>query len=453
MNEQRLLLINPYIHDFSAYDFWMKPLGLLYLASILNDAGYNISFIDCVDRFAPETEGVRTKDFPKAKADGRGKLFREEIRKPSILDHIPKTFSRYGMPVESFRARLTGLPRLDAVLVTSYMTYWYTGVQETIREIRKVFPNTPVILGGIYATLMPKHARQLSGADFVVTGESENQVIDAVEKATALRAQIRKTYQSLDDYPLPMYSLLSDAGSLPILTSRGCPFCCLYCASGLLMPSFRRRNPHKVVDEIEHHYNRFGTRHFAFYDDALLVDKENHFQIILSEIIRRNVKVSFHMPNAIHGRYIDEEIARLMHEAGCKTIRIGLESSDKNRQDESGNKISSDEFLRAVTNLDMAGYDRKDIEVYIMMGLPQQDAGEVQNSIRFVHNAGCTVRLVSFTPIPGTDYWNEAIAIKPSIAEDPILHNNSIYPLNGTSMEWKDFSAIKEMTRKLNAVL
>jgi radical SAM superfamily enzyme YgiQ (UPF0313 family) len=453
MARQRLLLVNPYIHDFSAYDFWMKPLGLLYLASILNETGCEITFIDCIDRFSSAADGVKTKDFPKAKADGRGKLLRTEIPKPSILSDIPKVFSRYGIPIELFRSKLALAQKPDAILVTSYMTYWYTGVQETIREIKAVFPDAPVILGGIYATLMPEHASKYSGADFVVTGESENKVIDAIAAAASRPLSVEKTYQSLDDYPLPMFSLLSNTDSLPILTSRGCPFSCRYCASGVIMPGFRRRNPYKVVDEIEFHHRSFKTTHFAFYDDALLVDAEYNFKIMLGEVIRRNIAVSFHMPNAIHGRYVDAEAAELMFQSGCKTIRIGLETSDEGRQYESGGKITSDDFLRAIKNFEAAGYRRKDIEVYVMMGLPGQGMGEVRDSTKFVHDAGSMIRLVSFTPIPGTAYWNESVFLKRSLADEPLLHNNSIYPLSGTEMEWEDYSKLKEMVRDMNAAL
>lgn len=453
MAGKNLLLVNPYIHDFSAYDFWMKPLGLLYLASVLNDAGYKITFIDCIDRFTPEKTGIRTKDFPKKKPDGRGKLLREEILKPRILDYVPKKFSRYGISIESFRNQLACIQNMDAVLVTSYMTYWHTGVQETIREIRNYFPKTPIILGGIYATLMPEHARIFSGADYIATGEGENRILDILEKVTSQKAVINKEYKSLDDFPKPMFSLLSDTSSLPILTTRGCPFKCRYCASGMIMPSFRRRNPFKVVDEIEFDYKNYGTTNFAFYDDALLVNSKEHFSIIMNEVMRREIKVSFHMPNAIHGKYIDEETAELMFQGGCKTIRMGLETSDEIRQKESGGKISSEEFLNAVNNLQKAGYRKKDIGVYVMMGLPYQKFEEVRNSIIFVNKAGCTIRLVSFTPIPGTEYWRDSITLKPEIAEDPLLQNNSIFPLSGTTMDWDDFLLIKQMVRELNAGL
>ncbi len=450
---QRVLLINPWIHDFAAYDFWMKPLGLLYLASVLNDAGCQIDYIDCLDRFNPALDEIRTGGFSKAKPDGRGKLLRTQIPKPPALDAIPRKFSRYGITPEIFHYELSSMEKPDAILVTSFMTYWYVGVQETIRELRNVFPDVPVMLGGVYATLLPEHSAQKSGADVVITGESENKIISAVESVTNRPLPNRENYPSIDDYPFPMFSLLRNTQSLPLLTSRGCPFRCGYCASWKIMPGFRRRSPLKVVDEIELHHRDLGTEHFAFYDDALLIDKKEHFHLILKEIIRRGIKVSFHMPNAVHGREIDAITAELMFRAGCRTVRIGFETSNEKRQTDSGGKITSQDLLEAVVNLEKAGYARKDIEVYVMMGLPGQGTREVEDSMRFVNGAGCTVRLVSYTPIPGTPYWQQAVEQIPPLAEEPLLQNNSIFPLRGTAAEWEEFSGLKDMARDINHTL
>lgn len=449
----RVLLVNPWIHDFSAYDFWMRPLGLLYLAAVVRDAGCEVDFIDCVDRSHPGLKDIRTPDFPKSRMDGRGKLLCTEIPSPPVIEDVPKRFKRYGITPEMFHADLESIERPEAVIVTSHMTYWYTGVRETIREIRKALSGVPVLLGGTYASLLPEHARENSGADRIITGESENKIVAAVENAAGRPARKDAAYRTIDDYPLPAFDLLHERRSLPVLTSRGCPFRCGYCASYRIMPGFRRRDPKKVADEIELHHEKFGTQHFAFYDDALLIDKVEHFHVILREIIRRGKPVSFHMPNAIHGREVDSITAELMFNAGCKTVRIGFETSNKERQESSGGKITSKDLLDAAENLERAGYKRKDIDVYVMMGLPGQKASEVEESMRFVHDAGCTVRPVSYTPIPGTPCWEKAVDAKPSLAGEPLLHNNSIFPLQGADMNAEEFAALKDMARDLNLAL
>jgi hypothetical protein len=130
-DKPHILLINPWIHDFAAYDFWAKPIGLLYLASILRDHGYKVSYIDCLDRFHP----AAPKSDPHAR-DGRGPFFKTRIAKPKALKNIPRNYSRYGIPEKWFRKDLESLKKPVLLLVTSLMTYWYPGVQETIRIIR-----------------------------------------------------------------------------------------------------------------------------------------------------------------------------------------------------------------------------------------------------------------------------------------------------------------------------
>jgi hypothetical protein len=84
-----ILLINPWIHDFAAYDFWAKPMGLLTVASLLRHHGIHVSYIDCLDRFhphAPKTDpGVRY---------GRGPYLKTRIPKPTGLHDVPRYFSR-----------------------------------------------------------------------------------------------------------------------------------------------------------------------------------------------------------------------------------------------------------------------------------------------------------------------------------------------------------------------
>ena len=170
MRQPRLLLINPWIYDFAAYDLWAKPLGLLYLAAILRRNGFTVDFIDCLSTRHSETSGGLKSERGKRRKFGTGNFLRTPIPKPAGLKDIPRTYSRYGIIPEEFKAGLKAIDRPDAVLVTSLMTYWYPGVFEAIRLAKEIFPGVPVILGGIYATLCTDYARERSGADYVLSG-------------------------------------------------------------------------------------------------------------------------------------------------------------------------------------------------------------------------------------------------------------------------------------------
>ena len=104
---------------------------------------------------------------------GTGRYPKEILPTPPPLQDIPRRYGRYGISPAGVPGATGPAARPDAILVTSLMTYWYPGVVEAIRLARQRFPGTPVILGGIYATLCPDHARRHSGADLVVTGPGE----------------------------------------------------------------------------------------------------------------------------------------------------------------------------------------------------------------------------------------------------------------------------------------
>lgn len=110
----RVLLVNPWICDFAAYDFWAKPLGLLSLAAFLKKSGLAVSFIDCLDRFHPRA----SKTDPCAR-NGRGPYLKTPIPRPRGLEDVPRTYSRYGVLPEWLREDLLNMARPDLILVTS----------------------------------------------------------------------------------------------------------------------------------------------------------------------------------------------------------------------------------------------------------------------------------------------------------------------------------------------
>ena len=169
--KKKILLINPWIYDFAAYDLWINPIGLLYIASILRRNGYEIQFLDCLN-YPPELRyGSHRKKQTKRQA-GHGKFPREMIPKPHPLLGIPRNYSRYGITPETLLNELKKRPEPDLVFITSMMTYWYPGILDAIHLVKSLMPHVPVVLGGNYVTLCREHASSL-GADVIVTGEGE----------------------------------------------------------------------------------------------------------------------------------------------------------------------------------------------------------------------------------------------------------------------------------------
>jgi radical SAM superfamily enzyme YgiQ (UPF0313 family) len=239
----------------------------------------------------------------------------------------------------------------------------------------------------------------------------------------------------------------------PVLTGRGCPYRCTYCASHLLHDGFIQRDPLDVTKEIGE-LHALGVRDYAFYDDALLLRSDSQIKVILKDIIRRGIEARFHCPNGLHARFIDNEIARLMKQSGFKTLRLSLETSQPERQYLTGGKVTSQDLTHAVTTLRKNGFEKEDIGVYLMYGLPGQDLQEVNEGVEFLKSLRVRIQLTEFSPIPGTRCWKELLdkgVIRDSI--DPLLTNNTIFSFLYSGYDPGEVEKLKLAVREYNCRL
>jgi radical SAM superfamily enzyme YgiQ (UPF0313 family) len=441
-NAPHILLVNPWIHDFAAYDFWAKPLGLLLLGGILREHGARISYLDCLNRFHPLSA---TGSGPSSRC-GRGPYRKTNIAKPPGLESIPRNYCRYGIPPDWFLADLKKLGTPDVVLVTSLMTYWYPGVREAIETVKSVFPYVPVVLGGIYATLCADHAKRTSGADEIVTGAGEKALFPLFSRLLGWSPEPAVDLEELDALPYPVLDLEHHLAHVPILTSLGCPFQCTYCASHFLQPRMLRRNPHLVAEEIRYWHDRYEVSDFAFYDDALLIDSDQQIAPLLERVIELNLQVRFHTPNALHIREITRPLAKMMRQAGFHTLRLGLETTAFRSRSEMDRKVTEREFSRAVRDLLAAGFDPDQLGAYLLAGLPGQEVEEIENSIGVVKQAGIKPVIAHYTPIPHTPLWEAAVASsRYDLETDPIFTNNAIFPCRSEAFSWEMLTRLKKM--------
>jgi hypothetical protein len=430
-----LLLINPWIYDFAAYDFFARPLGLLYLAGLLEARGYGVNFLDCLG--APH---ARPGPF------GTGRYPKEIIPPPPALEGITRRYGRYGINEAAFRERLAQVPAPAAILVTSLMTYWYPGVAAAIRLVREHFPDVPVILGGIYATLCPEHARKHSGADHVVAGPGEGAILSILEEISGWSppGPNFSDHDALDSLPYPALNLLDHPSYIPILTSRGCPLDCAYCASRQLQPTYQRRDPLAAAAELIYWQDRLGLSDAAFCDDALLLAAPDHLLVILAELERSGRTFRFHTPNGLHARLITREVASWLKRANFATLRLGVETTALGaaRLDA---KLGAGELEAALAYLRETGFGPEAMGVYLLIGLPDQEEAEVEASIRRVKELGATPILAQYSPIPGTALWPRAVATsRYHLTADPLFHNNSLFPC-WPQFSWDRYTRLKRL--------
>jgi len=396
---KKVLLVNPWIYDFSAYDFGIKPVGLLRIGQFLREKGAKVNLVDCM-------EGCSThKD-----EYGFSKIKKEKIEKPGMLKDIERPYFRYGITIPEFFKKISAISEIDEIYITSGMTYWYPGVHLAIRLLKERFNKTPVTLGGIYATICHKHARLTSNADIIWRGDF-----------------LDKEYSCQSGF-YPAYDLLADKEILPIQLTTGCPFRCTYCASRMFGTKFKMKDPVNLFEEVMHYNKTFGTKSFVFYDDALLYRNSKGIKRFLRLIIASGAQFTFHTPNGLHARFIDEELAELFKKTNFRDLRISLETSDEGVQQFTGGKVNNNDLKLALRNLREAGFAKKDLGVYILMGASYINMENTMDDIIFINSLGAKAILASYSPIPGTlDY---KILVKNKIIKDnidPLWHNKTIF--------------------------
>jgi radical SAM superfamily enzyme YgiQ (UPF0313 family) len=427
--KSRLILINPWIYDFAAYDLWAKPLGLLYVASQLRTMGFEVHLIDCLDVYNPHMEQMGYANKPRRRQYGTGKFWKRQVPPPQHLSTIQRPYSRYGIDPYIFVTELKKVRRPAAVLITSLMTYWYPGVFEAIRLVRSIHPHVPVILGGIYATLCYEHARNHSNATMVISRSSQLQPTGVEQILNEIIPDFPFEEKREPFSPYPAFDLLTKIDYVCLLSSSGCPFRCPYCATPFLCAGFVKREPLELVEEVIFWHKNHGVQDFAFYDDALLVDAANHIAVFLEEVVKHNLGIRFHCPNGLHIAYVDKDIASLLYKAGFTMIRLGLETSDPNLNRALGGKFSEGEFEQTVAHLKKVGFASHQIGAYVLMGLPGQTYNQVAETIRYVGKVGAMPYLSEYSPIPHTELWKQAVRVsRYDLESEPLFHNNTIIP-------------------------
>ena len=426
----KILLLNPPIYDFAAYDFWVKPYGLLSIAGYLRGKA-DFELFDYLDRLHPfmaKQKQLQSDEW------GRGRFYCEQIPNPPALSHIPRYYRRFALPRNMFQRFLTKQQPCDFVFIQTMMTYWYQGVREVIKDIRKAWPKVKIILGGNYVTLCSNHAQNL-GADFLVQGTNLQPLWEYLDISPDLKQPA--LWEAYDKLSVGVLKL-----------SDGCPFNCTYCSVPKVYRKFKARSSKRSLAELELLAKR-GVENIAFYDDALVFQAEKVLMPFLEEVLKRDIKVNLHSPNALNARFITPELAKLMVKAGFKTFYLGLESASLQWQQRTGSKVSPNELAQAVEHLTAAGAAPTNITAYQILGHPHTGIQELEDSMYFANSLGVRGMLADFSPIPGTP--DGEFCRKWVDMDEPLFHNKTAFPI--ILWGFDEVNRLKDLQRQLNRSL
>ncbi len=420
-------------------------LGLYYLAAaVRRHSNVEIYWLDALDRFQ---EGMEIH----GRADGRGKYQREFLQKPPLYQSVPRNYCRYGIPVELFQEKITAWPDMDVILVTSLMTYWLEGLQFTLKLLKQRFPRAKIVLGGVLPSLAPNEARSAVPVDLYVQGYGEMAVLHFLSNLGA-SVSVGEDFSAPVDFPFPALDLAGTQEYVPLLTARGCPLHCHYCASRLLNPIFSERRPDDILAEIEQRRQDFHSSHFIIFDDALLINKKKRFLPVFSRLARNGkTRLRFHTPNGLHAREIDPEIAAVMHAAGFSTLRLSFESLSADILRRSDGKVKKKQMEDAVSNLERAGYHRGQLGAYLLFGYPGQTIRDMEISLAFIRDLGLVPHLAVFSPVPGTaDFFTlqqRGVLTKPL---DLLQTNKTYFLYQKSGFSGEEILRVKEMATAIS---
>ncbi len=268
----------------------------------------------------------------------------------------------------------------------------------------------PVILGGLHATLAPEEARQ--HVDALVIGEGEvvwPEVLKDLESGTLKPVYDARARGPFDfaQSPMPRFDLL-DPDRYPrftVQTQRGCPLACEFCAASMrLSPLFRTKPVERVIAELHELRQLFNKPFIEFADDNTFADKRHG-----RELMKAMAKEDFHWFTETDVSVADdEELLKMMRDAGCRQVLIGFESPNFGVLDGVEKKSNwkarrTDRYLHAVETIQKHGIT---VNGCFIMGMDGDGPESFENVFRFVETSGLyDVQITYLTPFPGTPLW------------------------------------------------
>lgn len=334
---------------------------------------------------------------------------------PIGLGYIAAVLKQDGHNVRIMDAAAYSLKKIERLIQDANpqivgLTCWTVERGQTFKVaklIKESVPRAKIIVGGQHATAFPEHMFKLAHADVVVLGEGERTISELVrcieegrdisdvkgivyqKEREAIYTAPRELIEDLDKVPFPMYDdfELNKYGGLPerktlttaIVSSRGCPYNCIFCSSAVFWKKrWRPRSSENVLAEVEWLYEDYNVRSFIFFDDFFFLNKDRAIEICKG-IIDRKLEVDWVAEGRVN--LVDSELLKWMKEAGCYRIDYGVESGSPKILKNINKKISIEQIKNAFDLTHEFGI--KPV-AYLMVGNPGETVETIGETLQLM---------------------------------------------------------------------
>jgi anaerobic magnesium-protoporphyrin IX monomethyl ester cyclase len=353
------------------------PLGIGYLAAILEENQYEVDVIDC---------------------------------------------QALGLSYGGFESEIS--KRLPNIVGITSTTLTYKSALRIAKIAKEVYPSCLTVLGGCHATFWDDKALQeCPYLDIVVRKEGEKTLLELVGRLRVgkdfydvlgitcrkgkeiLRNPDRPYIEDLDSLPFPAHHLwpierLRKYGKVifPLVTSRGCVYWCNFCSAVRMFGRrFRMRSPTNVVDELEFLNKKYGADQFTFYDDAFTVD-QSRVEKICMEIQNRKLRIKWDCGTRVD--MVTKDLLQKMRKAGCIAVWLGVESGSQRVIDAMGKGFTLEKTKKAFKLAKEAGIMTI---ASVVLGFPGETRETAWETIRLVEEINPEdIGYYVATPYPGT---------------------------------------------------
>lgn len=413
-HKPKTLLINPPLtgSTMAHVEMITEPLGLAYIAAMLEQNGYEVDILDALALGNEQTEGL---------PDGRLRIGLSE-------EQIAKHVSDYSP---------------DIVGISCGFTVYVSDSHRIARCVKLAYPEAVIVFGGAHSTVVPELVLKDKNVDLVVRGEGEMTLLDVVKnieqgksyrhiKGTVTKDnnqevifnEPREFIKDLDQLPFPARHLLpmekyfefQKRGKLlyryymrkpmaNIVTSRGCPYNCVFCAVRTIAGrTWRGRSAENVVAEIKLLTNEYKIKEFTPWDDNISINKDRLINICQG-IIDNGLDLTWATPNGIYLPSMDEEVLSWMIKSGYYRITFGLESGSEETLKYIRKKISRQKVKEVIEICNKLGIWTN---ATFIIGFPNEQIDSIRATMRAPIEYGLDyANFFMAQPYEGTDLYRD----------------------------------------------